>query len=305
MANELANVQTTDDPRRIERARKLAGVIVNPDARTRLLMLQIDALTAVRAGDLALARALLRKIEAEDLSNTPSGLQARHGTLLVLLGASRRFEEMLALTRPPYPEEGDPRFQYRMALMRVGIMHAMRSPELAAAIAQVELITPLLNESERLWLEMIRERMALVDGDLAAFQALEVNEGEQSLREWQGAVLTGDTAKQKAVLAGARAPAAEDWAGRRLQIEALLEAGNYDEAASAAARLRKEVPSIELIGHARLQEARARWALNQRDEACRVMPAYLLWSAQLPSEIARSEQFYRECPVIGLSADPG
>ncbi len=40
MANELANVQTTDDPRRIERARKLAGVIVNPDARTRLLMLQ-------------------------------------------------------------------------------------------------------------------------------------------------------------------------------------------------------------------------------------------------------------------------
>ncbi len=152
---------------------------------------------------------------------------------------------------------------------------------------------------------MIRERMALVDGDLAAFQALEVNEGEQSLREWQVAVLTGDTAKQKAVLAGARAPAAEDWAGRRLQIEALLEAGNYDEAASAAARLRKEVPSIELIGHARLQEARARWALNQRDEACRVMPAYLLWSAQLPSEIARSEQFYRECPVIGLSADPG
>ncbi|MDP2276502.1 MAG: serine/threonine-protein kinase [Archangium sp.] len=305
MANELANVQNTDDLRRVERARKLAGAIANPDARTRLLILEIDALSAVRAGDLARARALVKLIEAEELADTPTGQQVRHGAQLALLGASRRYEEMLALTRPPYPEQGDPRYRYRMALMRMRVVHAMHSPELDVARAQAELIAPLLNESERLWLELMREQMALLDGDVKALQAIDVDIGGEALREWQIAVLTGDRAKQKVVLAAARNPEADDWCGRRLQIEGLLEAGKYEEAAAAAARLRAEVPSVELIGQIRLQEARALWALDRRDEACRVASSYVLWSSLLPHELARAEQFLRECPVVGVSADPG
>ncbi len=305
MANELANVQNTDDPRRLERARKLAGTIVSPDARTRLLLLEVDAIAAIRAGDLARARALLRLIEAEDLANTPSGLQVRQATLLLLLGASRRYDQMLALTRPPYPELGDPRFRYRMALMRMRILHFVQSPELAEATAQVELITPLLNQSERLWLETIREHMALLDGDVDALQALEVDDADEALRAWQVAVLKGETTKQKAVLAEAREPAADDWAGRRLQIEGLLEAGKFAEAAAAAVLVREGAPSLDLIAHARLQEARARWSLGQPEEACRVMTGYVLWCALLPGERARAEAFFRDCPSIGVSEDPG
>ncbi len=305
MANELANVQNTDDPRRVERARKLAGAIAQPDARTRLLILEVDALTAVREGDLARARALLKSIEAEELSNTPSGLQVQHGIKLALLGGSRRYEDMLALTRPPYPEQGDPRFRYRMTLMRMRILHAMRSPALGEVQAQVELIRPLLNESERLWLEMIREQMALLDGDVEALESVAVDVGGEMLREWQLAVLKRDRARQKALLAAARDPVGDDWWGRRLQIEGLLEAGKHEEAATAAARLRVEVPSIELTGQIRLQEARARWALGQKDAACRVATAYILWSSLLPQERARAEQFFRECPVVGVSVDPG
>ena len=90
-----------------------------------------------------------------------------------------------------------------------------------------------------------------------------------------------------------------------MQIEGLLEAGKHGEAAAAAARLREEVPSVEFVVQVRLQEARALWALSHRDEACRVTPGYVLWSSLLPHELARAEQFFRECPVVGMSADPG
>jgi tRNA A-37 threonylcarbamoyl transferase component Bud32 len=304
MTNELASVQDIDDLRRLTRARKLAASILNPDTRTRLLILEVDAITAIRAGDLALARALLHRVEADDLDSPGVG-RVRHAIELLLLGASRRYEEMLALTRPPYPANVDARFRYRMALMRLRLAHALRLPEREEAKAQVELILPLLTESERMWLALLREKMALLDGDVEALRELEVEPGGQQLRDWQLAVLTFDVARQKAVLAAARTPAADDWWGRRLQVEGLIEEGRYAEAADAAALLRAELPSVDLLGQVRLQEARSRWALGQREEACRVMSGDVFWSSMLPAERSAAEALFRDCPAIGLSADPG
>jgi hypothetical protein len=54
-----------------------------------------------------------------------------------------------------------------------------------------------------------------------------------------------------------------------------------------------------------LLEARARAALGDATGACRVMTRHVLESLLLPAERARAQQFIRECPVVGISNDPG
>jgi predicted Ser/Thr protein kinase len=301
MANEVGNVQAEDTRFRILRALTLARSIARPDARARMLMMDLESLIAVHDGDLARARELLRQMEAEPL-DTPAADQARHLARERLLFAGQRWTEALALA----PSNGKAaRARYRDVLTRMELLHRLGDPGYAEARRQVELIEPNLSASELAWLETVRVRIALREGDAKALRALPFSEDTEVLRDWQLAVLEHDVTKQRELLAETSAPDETAWDARVLQVEGLLAAGQLEAAADAAARLREVVPSIEVLGRVRLLEARARAALGDAPGACRVMTRHVLESLLLPAERARAEQFVRECPVVGISNDPG
>lgn len=302
MANELGNVQAEDTRFRIERALALARSVARPDARTRILMMDLESLIAVHDGDLARARALLRQMEAEPL-DTPAAEQSRHLARQRLLFAAERWADALALEAPSKGKSA--RAHYGDVLTRMELLHRMGDPGFKEARRQVELIEPNLTATELAWLETSRVRLALRDGDAKALHELPFSEDSELLREWHLAVLEHDVAKQRALLAAASAPAETAWEERALQVEGLIVAGRLEAAVEAASRLREEAPSIEFLGRVRLLEARARAALGDATGACRVMTRHVLESLLLPAERARAQQFIRECPVVGISNDPG
>lgn len=298
LANELGGAMVSDNRVRKRTALEIADELELTNDRAKQAKFSLEVSMALSTGDLMRVARSLAKLDALP-GDGPDLVRTRFEAHVLTLIARGEPEAALALleTIPASQVRG----RDRRLITTFRTLTLMKSPRAKEVGRKLELLADEMQEIDRIFYEGALVLEALVDKDAQKLRELPEADGWVSLRAWQLAVLTGDTAAEEALYASEE-PDADIAAW--FALESALKQGRFEDVVKNAPASRARCESATIEGAMRLAEAWAHWKLGDHVGPCRLVTRDFFSLLPASRQHERLEVLSNECTFLGLTPWP-